>query len=76
MIADMEEFYKRRTLLEMWRSCCDGNRSLCVSAKTFRLELTSEFGGNLRLKHPDVSDKGRHNFTLLRKIIRQLCVLL
>ena len=54
----MKEFDKRRTLLEMWRSCCDGNTLFCVSAKTFRLELMSEFGGNLRLKHPDVAEQG------------------
>ena len=56
--VDMEEFETRRTLLEMWRSCCDGSASLCISAKTLRLELTSEFGSSLRTKHPDVCDQG------------------
>nr|CAB3244519.1 protein FAM65A-like [Phallusia mammillata] len=57
VLEDLEEFSGRRGFLEMWRSCCDGRTSFCVSARTLRLELTSEFSRELRRKHPDVAEK-------------------
>ena len=56
----MEEFAKRRMLLEIWRSCCDGNTLLCVSSKTLRLELTAAFGREVNTKHADVADQGNY----------------
>uniref|UniRef100_H2ZEK5 Uncharacterized protein n=1 Tax=Ciona savignyi TaxID=51511 RepID=H2ZEK5_CIOSA len=56
LIEELEELEDWRGMFEMWRSCCDGGVSLCVSVRTLRLELMSEHGRGVRVKHSDVAD--------------------
>ncbi|XP_039251341.2 uncharacterized protein LOC120328857 isoform X1 [Styela clava] len=56
-LEDFPDLVKRRTLLELWRSCCDGETELCVSSKILCLEFESEFGREVKRKHPDVVNK-------------------